>query len=331
MFLRTNVYALFCQKTIETFIKIMLVKIKLFISYSLLLIAFFSCEEAEVEYQDNECKKNPPFISKFGYKPAFSYLSTSDERTMGLVLIESTQAGKVNAPVYKQMQHPSWKTGGWLAPILISSAGDIYTSPAPFINIFNNPISNNNTIYKVDAITGIMDIFYKLPNADSINTENPFGIIGMALLCETNTLYVSSLAGSKRHKEMGHIYAIDLSKRKIIDQLNNIDAMGMGISFVTGKRKLYFGTGRNSDVMEITLNKKGAFSGKPKLAFTLENLGDRGDDKVRKIRPDERGNLVINAMEFNYNLIPQREKQVNTYLFYWNEEQKKWFLSKSGN
>lgn len=296
-----------------------------------MLIAFFSCKEVEVEYQKNDCKHNPPFISKFGYKPSFSYLSTSDERTMGLVLIESTQAGKVNAPVYKQMQHPSWTAGGWLAPILISSVGDIYTSPAPFINILNNPIINNNTIYKVDGNTGIMDIYYKLPNADSINTENPFGIIGMALLCETNTLYVSSLAGSKRHKENGHIYAIDLSKGKIIDQLNNIDAMGMGISYITGKRKLYFGTGRNSDVMEITLNNKGAFSGKPTLAFTLDNLGERGDDKVRKIRPDDRGNLVVNAMEFNYNLIPQREKQVNTYLFTWDEEQKKWILSKSGN
>jgi hypothetical protein len=331
MFLRTNVYPVLCQKTIETLIKIMLVKIKYLISYSLLLVAFFSCKEEEVEYQNNTCKQNPAFIVKFGYKPAFSYLSTSDERTMGLVLVESSEAGNVNASVNKQMQHPSWTSGGWLAPILISSNGDIYTSPAPFINILNNPINNNNTIYKVDANTGIMDIYYKLPGADSINTENPFGIIGMALLCETNTLYVSSLAGSKRHKENGHIYAIDLSSRKIIDQLNNIDALGMGISYITGKRKLYFGTGRNSDVMEITLNKKGAFSGKPALAFTLVDLGDRGDDKVKKIRTDERGNLLINAMEFNYNLIPQREKRVNSYLFNWNEEQKKWFLSKSGN
>jgi hypothetical protein len=306
----------------------MFVKVKYLIVFSLLLITFSSCKEEEVEYQANSCKQNPAFIAKFGYNPGLSYLSTSDDRIMGLILIESAQAGKINVAVNKQMQHPSWTGAGWLAPILISSSGDIYTSPAPFITIFNNPISNNNTIYKIDNQTGIMDVYYKLPAADSINTENPFGIIGMALLCETNTLYVSSLAGSKRHQENGHIYAIDLFSGKIIDQLNNIDAMGMGISYISGKRKLYFGTGRNSDVMEITLDKKGTFSGNPKLAFTLENLGDRGDDKVRKIRPDERGNLVINAMEFNYNLIPQREKQISTYLFTWNEELGKWVHSK---
>ncbi len=291
------------------------------------LLVLVSCKEDEVvEYQLNNCKQNPAFISKFGYNPAFSFFSTSNERKMGLILVESSQAGNPNAVPTKQMQHPSWLEGGWLAPIIISSNGDIYTAPAPFINIYTNPISKNNTIYRVDAQTGIMSVYLTLPDADSINIDNPFGIVGMALLCETNTLYVSTLAGSTRHKENGHIYAINLNDGKIIAQLNNIDAMGMGISYITGKRKLYFGTGRNSDVIEIALDKEGKFDGKPELAFTLENLGIGGDDKVRKIRPDEKGNLIINAMEFNYNLIPQREKQSNTYTFTFNEENKKWFL-----
>ncbi|MBL0145593.1 MAG: hypothetical protein IPP48_07375 [Chitinophagaceae bacterium] len=289
-----------------------------------LLSVLSSCKEEQVDYQSNNCKANPAFIQGFGYQPKFSYLSTSDERIMGLVLIESTQPGNPKAAISKKMQHPSWLAGGWLAPILIAQTGDIYTAPAPFINILNNPINNNNTIYKVDAKTGVMDVFLKLPAADSINTENPFGIIGMALLCETSTLYVSTPAGSTRHKEKGHIYAIDLNTGKIIDQINNLDVMGMGISYVTGKRKLYFGTGRSSDVFEVTLNKEGKFSGKPSLAFTLQDLGLRGDDKVRKIKTDENGNLLVHGMEFNYNLIAPREKQETLYKFVYDEEEKKW-------
>jgi hypothetical protein len=304
--------------------KLQIQNCKFKITLCLLLLALNSCKEEVVDYQSNNCKRNPSFMQSFGYNPSFSYLTTSDEKIMGLVIKESSQAGNPNAPVTKQMQHPSWLKGGWLAPILIANNGDIFTSPAPFINILNNPISNNNTIYKVDGKTGIMDEYLRLPSADSINIENPFGIIGMALLCETNTLYVSTLAGSKRHSENGHIYAIDIANRKIIDQVNNTDAMGMGISYVTGKRKLYFGTGRSSDVLDITLDKKGKFSGKPTLAFTLQDLGIRGDDKVRKIRPDNKDNLVINAMEFNYNLIAPREKQEATYTFYYDEEIKKW-------
>ncbi len=306
----------------------MFVNFKILFLFTGLSAIFFSCkQEEDVEYQNNNCKQNPAFISQFGYNPKFAFFSTSNERKMGLVLMESSQAGNPNAAPTKQMQHPSWAAGGWLAPILISGKGDIYTAPAPFINIYTNPVANNNTIYKVDAQTGIMSVYYKLPGADSINTENPFGIIGMSLLCETNTLYVSSLAASKRYNENGHIYAINLNDGKIIDQLNNIDAMGMGITYITGKRKLFFGTGRNSDVMEITLNKQGRFEGQPKTAFTLENLGSNGDDKVRKIRPDEKGNLIINAMAFNYNLIPQREKVATTYTFSFNEENQKWILN----
>jgi hypothetical protein len=295
---------------------------------TILLCTLNSCKEEVVDYQSNNCKRNPTFMQSFGYNPSFSYLTTSDEKIMGLLLKESSQAGNPNAPVTKQMQHPSWLKGGWLAPILIASNSDIFTAPAPFINILNNPINNNNTIYKIDGKTGVMDEYLKLPSADSINTENPFGIIGMALLCETNTLYVSTLAGSKRHNENGHIYAIDLNSGTIIDKINNTDAMGMGISYITGQRKLYFGTGRNSNILEITLTKKGKFSSKPSVAFTLQNLGIRGDDKVRKIRTDAKDNLVISAMEFNYNLIAPREKQEAIYTFSYDEETKQWIFIK---
>jgi hypothetical protein len=245
---------------------------------------------------------------------------------MGLALLQSDQPGNPRARITKTYQHPSWKMGGWLAPINLDENGNIFTAPAPFINILYNPVSNNNTIYRVDTRTGQMEEFMRLPLSDSINTDNPFGIIGMNYLCESGTLYVSSVAGSSRYAENGHIYAIDIKKKKIIDQLDHIDALGIGITYITGKRKLFYGTGRNSDIMSVTLHANGNFSGAPQKEFTLENLGPRGDDKVRRIRTDANGNLIVHGMEFNFNLIAPREKQETIYNFFYDEENKKWDL-----
>jgi hypothetical protein len=290
------------------------------------LCSISSCKDGKVEFDPNTCKANPSFIQSLGFDPRFSFFSTSEIRTMGLVLLQSDQPGNPNARITRSFQDTSWRKGGWLAPILLDESGNIFTAPAPFISILENPVSNNNTIYRVDSKTGRMEEFMRLPSADSMNTDNPFGIIGMIYLCKPGILYVSSVAGSKRYEENGHIYAIDIKKKKIIDQLDHTDAMGMGITYITGQRKLFFGTGRNPEIWSVHLINKGKFSGSPQKEFTLENLGARGDDKVRRIRTDQYGNLIVHGIEFNFNLIAPREKQETVYNFYYDEENKKWLL-----
>lgn len=284
----------------------------------------FSCKDEVVEFDANSCKGNSAFIKTMGFDPRFSYFSTSDMKVMGLQLLQSDQPGNPQARIVKTFQHPSWKKGGYLAPILIDQSGNIYTSPAPFINILNNPIANNNTIYRIDAQSGEMQEFMRLPAADSINEQNPFGIIGMIYLCETGTLYVSSVAGSRLHKEDGHIYAIDIKSKTIIDQLDHTDALGLGISYAAGKRQLFFGSARNADVNMITLNAAGKFTGKPQMAFMLQNTGAGGDDRVRRIKADNSGNLQVYCMEFGFNLIAAREKKETLYTYSYDESEKKW-------
>jgi hypothetical protein len=295
-----------------------------FIACCLFPFLLTSCKEEAVEFDANSCKGNSPFIKTMGFDSRNSFFTTSDMKVMGLQLQQSDQPGNPQARIVKTYQHPSWKKGGYLAPILIDQSGNIYTSPAPFINILNNPIANNNTIYRVDAQSGEMQEFMRLPAADSINEQNPFGIIGMIYLCETGTLYVSSVAGSRLHKEDGHIYAIDLKSKSIIDQLDHTDALGLGISYAAGKRQLFFGSARNADVNVITLNAAGKFAGKPQLAFSLQNLGAGGDDKVRRIKADNSGNLQVYCMEFGFNLIAAREKKETLYTFIYDESEKNW-------
>ncbi|HOZ69372.1 MAG TPA: hypothetical protein PLB49_05360 [Chitinophagaceae bacterium] len=292
---------------------------------SLLLLVFFfsSCKEEETEFSVNSCSVNPPFVESLGYEPQFAYFSTSDIRTMGLVLNQSKQKGNPASPVEKSYQHPSWRKAGWLAPIQLDNKGNLFTAPAPFINVLNNPIAGQNTIWKVNGSTGVMDPFIALPMPDT-SLQHPFGIIGLAFLCETNTLYASTLAGSDRLYERGGIYAIDAVTGKITDQLMATDAMGMGISYITGKRCLYYGTGRSSDVFSVELDSKGRFSGKPEKVFSIAGMGPSGDDKVRRIRTDNMGNLFVYGMSFNYNLIPQREKKETVYSFLYDAGSESW-------
>lgn len=287
----------------------------------------FSCKEEQVDYQTNICKQMPQFVQRMGFPPGNSFFSTSDIRKMGLMLKQSEQSNNPNARIVKEVQHPSWRKGGWLAPIVLDEQGNIYTAPAPFVNTLNNPSNNCNTIYKVDTQTGIMDEWIKLPGQDS-TIQNPFGIIGMVYLCETQTLYISSVAGSDRLNEKGFIYALDIKSKKIIDKISGTDAMGMGISYIEGKRKLYFGTGRSSDIFSVTLNAEGKFSSKPVVSFSIAGLGQRGDDKVRRIYSNKDGSLSVAGFEFNYNLIAPQEKQETIYNFGYDDDELKWVFQK---
>lgn len=277
----------------------------------------FSCKE-KVEYQTNECKHQPSFVKTVGFNPNTSALSTSDKKIMGLVLVE------INTTSPKKYQHPSWQMGGWMGPIQLDPQGNCFLGPVPVINVLNNPPSKQNIIYKVDGNTGVMNVFKELPVADSIPTTNPYGILGFAFLCESNTLYVSTVQGSDRNTEKGIVYAINALTGEIIDELKGHDFFGMGISYSPGARTLYIGSARTSDVYAVTLAKDGTFKGYPSLSFSLNNLGPRGDDKVRRIRFNQYGNMQVYGVEFNFNLTAPTEKQETIYEFLWNEADKRW-------
>jgi hypothetical protein len=291
--------------------------------YFIVFVCFFSCREEKQEFQSNNCKINPAFVQPLsGFNPSKSFFSTSEIRKMGLVLVEKT--GTANQPSLRYFQHPSWKKGGWLAPIVLDETGSIFTAPAPFINMLDNQLSNQNTIYRIDAQTGIMDEFMRLPLPDTLSGNNAYGIIGMVYLCGAGILYVSTVLGSDRFVERGGLYAVDVKAKKIVDQITGVDVMGMGISYITGQRKLFFGSGRSSAIFSIDLKKDGRFSGKTTEEFSLAGLGSRGDDKVRRIRTDENGNLLVYGVDFNYNLIAPSEKQETVYPFNYDPIQGKW-------
>jgi hypothetical protein len=288
-------------------------------------VLMFSCQQpGKVVYSDNNCKLIPPFVGRLGFNTKKSYFSTSEKRTMGLVLLEALDPQNLQAGAAKKYQDSSWKKAGWLAPIQLDDRGNVFTGPAPFINVLNNPATDQNTIYKVDGQTGIMAPFAKLPLPDSATDQNPYGIIGLIYLCESGSLYVSTIAGSNRQYEKGAIYQVNAVTGKTEDKLTGMDVLGMGIAYTSNERRLFFGQARTSGVYSIALDKNGSFLGKPQLEFSLSGLGSRGDDKVRRIKTNRDGSLEVYGMEFNFNLVAPSEKQETLYRFVYDDAEKKW-------
>jgi hypothetical protein len=315
MFLRSIIY------TNKIIIALPMITYKKNVITILLLVSilFIACHKKveEVSYMQHSCSGYAPFIKKLGLKDiAFA---SNDKKVMGILVYNNYQ--KANQSIY---QDSSWKKAGWIGPLVTDPRGAVWCAPVPVINILHNKPEAQNNIYKINPQTGNMDVSVALPVTNTPTEENPYGILALAYNCEANCVYASSVLGSTRKEEHGVIYCISTIDNTVIDQLAWGDAFGVGISYKEGVRKLFFGSARTSDVYSIGIDEDGKFIGKPELAFSLQGLGARGDDKAKKIREDNQGNLIVSGFEFNFNLTAPTEIQETKYLFSWNEESKKW-------
>jgi len=302
---------------------------KIFYLIILGLLCFSGCQEEEAESISGsaagiECKQTPAFTKNLGFDPKLSAFSTSEKKTMGLAYIQFSPDGNpANQKIY---QHPSWKSAGWLAPMVISPQGNILVAPAPVINILENQPDKQNTIYIVDGQTQEMRPLIDLPSEKKPSDQNPYGLLGLAYDCNNHLLFASSVMGSDRENEVGKIYAIDVQTNKIIDELPNIDAMGIGVNYLNQKKRVFFGKARVPEIWSVEIDEKGKFVGKPRLEISLADLGSRGDDKARKIRFLPTGEMNVQAISFFFNLTAPSEKQEVNYRFKYDISQAKWVL-----
>lgn len=322
--LKNSIWIKICTFLFLLFIFKIMYKYLLFFSFSLLLCSFFTKKNttSTTLFPPEGCKKLPPFVEKLGFDLAKSAFSTSEKMRTGIVFTD-LGSGKI-------YQHQSWTKAGHLGPIIITERGDIFSAPIPVINLIDNKPDDQNKIYKIDSQSGEMNFFMELPKAAKPSAENPFGTLGMAYDCDTKVLYVSTVFGSTLHDERGRIYAINTENGKIIDSLINVDAMGLGVSFENAERTFFYGTTRLSTVYAVKLDATGKFINKPKMCCSLEGLGPRGDDRARKIRFTPKGEMIIQAVEFYYNLIAPTEKQETIYYYKYDVEKKNWTFAGYG-
>jgi hypothetical protein len=288
------------------------------------LLFFFNISAMAVAAQSiKDCRVMPSYVNSIGFDTQKAGFSTSENKNLGLCFVEfGTGANKTNR-VY---QHKSWKKAGSLGPMLITETGDIFTAPIPTVNLYYNKPSEQNFLYKIDYKTQEMTQVASLPNLAASTPENPFGLMGLAYDCDTKVIYATSIAGSTREKENGRIFALDRQTYQILDTLNNIDCLGIGLVYIQGEKRLMLGKARNGSILSIGLSPEGKFVGSRRKELSLEGLGPRGDDIARKIRVLPDGSLQIQGVEFYFNLIAPTEKQETKYLFKFMNQ--KWLLAK---
>ena len=272
------------------------------------------------------CRKQPPFSEKLGFGKGTA-LSTAERTVKGLIIVEQSQ----NNAAPKTYQHPSWVIGGYLGPNGIDRDGNIYVAPAPRVNLIDNPPERANYIYKVDAATGVMTKFLELPFAQAPSLSNPYGVLGLTYDCDTNSLYAASVAGSSRESEVGRIFHIDLNTGKITSEIDNIDAIGLGVFNGAKGKRLYFGTARAQDVRSVVLDATGNFVDQPRVEFSLGNLGPDGNDKARKISFDRNNDMIVNGTKFTFNLAPPAAQiRAAAYRYRYDSAKDSWAFVEAG-
>lgn len=299
------------------------------ILFIILTLTLSGCEKKgkDVRYTGSkafqDCKAQPPFVQSIGFDLNRSAFSTSEKKSKGLSFIQFPSSPTANDS--KLYQHPSWKQFGWLGPMAIDEKGNIYLAPIPVVNVLDNPFKKQVEIYKVNAQTGEMSLYYRLPVEKEPHERNPYGILGLVYDCETSILIATSVSGSERDTVSGGIYSISTKGTPaLLDKLEQVDAMGVGVNYLNEEKRIFWGDVRNGDILSVEFTKEGKFEGNPRKECTLADLGQRGDDKPRKIRFNKDGDMVVMGVEFNFNLIAPTEKQETPYSFRYDIFERKW-------
>ena len=246
-----------------------------------------------------DCRRLPKFFEDIGIGPN-PLVGTSFRSYVGFVVYDRNGSKKY-------IQHYTWREAGNLGGFINDGQGNFYVIPVPFVSVELNPPEKQTILYRIDSVSGIMAPVLTLPAAVPPSTTNPFGLMGLGLDCETNSLYVTSVAGSSAARELGRIFRIDLGSMQVADEYDGIDAIGVGVfKGVSGKR-LYYGAARAPLVFSIALDEKGDFVGEPREEFSVANLPGVGNQRVRRINFINPQEMSIRSVEFNFSLRASNE------------------------
>jgi hypothetical protein len=266
----------------------------------------------------NACQAMPAFISKTGLGAQVA-IDTQQRGFTGLRLL-NVQTGKA-------WQHPSWDDAGHVGAFARDKAGNIYVAPTPEVSLAENPPALQNRLYRIDARSGEMALWLELPAVAPPSQSNPFGAMGLFYDCDTDSLYASSLAGSTPKQANGRVYRIALADKSVASQLDNTDAIGVGVFNGVQHKRLYFGSARSSDVYSVALDAKGDFTADVRHEFALATLPDGNTTSVRKFEFAERqGQFVMQAkeLEFGFRLLAENNLHKRMYRFVYQPGQDGW-------
>jgi hypothetical protein len=261
----------------------------------------------------DQCRKLPAFIQQTGLGSQVA-IDSRQEGFTGLRLINAQG---------KTWQHPSWDDAGHVGAFERDQNGHIYIAPAPDVSLEDNPPELQNRLYRVDAQTGEMQLFMELPAEQLPSVSNPFGVMGMAFDCQTESLYVSSVAGSSPTTIRGQILQINVADKTIRSTLKAVDAIGVGIFNDREQKRLYYGEARSSNIYSLPLTAQGELIPPARYELSLATLKGGNTTSARKIRFQQKSRdpnhplywMIIKEMEFGFRLPSENNPFKNSYIF----------------
>ncbi|MFM7582728.1 MAG: hypothetical protein ACKO9F_08445 [Caldilinea sp.] len=267
----------------------------------------------------NTCVAQPQFLRtlNLGDRPI---IGTGARMATGFVVMDP-ESGQI-------YQDPTWDDAGDLGPYVYDRRGNFYVGPSPRTNLALNPVDKQNIVYRIDSQSAVMAPYLTLPAGLPPSSSNPFGTMGIAYDCETESLYVTSVAGSTATEEVGRLYRIDLTTGLVVDQLDGFDGFGVSVFNGVEGKTLYLGSARRSEVYTVTLDAAGNFVGLPQLYTNTTALAGGDSRKVRRIQftPDNR--MVWSALDFDFTLRAASVTQETVYHFVYEAAQGAWVLEK---
>ncbi len=243
------------------------------------------------------CQRRSPFIQAMKL-PDNARLSTATPGIVGFnILTLDTKTRRI-----RPLLHPTWKSAGELGQFTQDGAGNIYVVPVPLTSLDLNPPEARNRVQIIDGQTGRMRVFVDLPGAGPADPANPFGVIGLAYDCETDSLYVASLAGSTPSEERGSVFRVDVKTATVAARYDGIDALGVGIFRGQDGKRLYLGSARRSEVVSLALDGRGDFVGETRRELALGDLGLPSTYRAQKLRFDRQARMSLKAVPFAFSL-----------------------------
>ena len=265
------------------------------------------------------CRRGPRFTAARGFSQQAS-IGTAIQGVKGLAIVDPAGNNGQGA----LFQHPTWDDAGYLGAWTYDRRGNVYVAPAPLVSLIENPPELQNKIYKVDSDSQVMAEWADLPAALPPTGANPYGVVGLAYDCDTELLYATSLAGSTAGQEVGRIFIVDLATGQVLDTLEGVDAMGVGVYHGAQDKRLYYGLTRRPEVWSIALDDQGRFAGEPRFELALAGLPTEGRQTVRRMRFGEGTGATFYLVNFNYTLQVAGERQETVLQFVYDPFSDTW-------
>lgn len=256
-----------------------------------------SASKPQLLVPGDRCTGDPKFLEKIGFSKRALVDTTSTHR-VGLLVTDVNAQGERG----RSTQHETWKQAGYLGRVQRDRDGNIYTYPAPNVTLVYNPVEKANIVYRVESDTGVMAPFVELPKEAPATEQNPFGLLSLALDCEGNALYASSVYGSTASAEKGVIARIDLATKELKVLKRGIDALSLLVAFDSRGKRLYVGTARDNAVVSYGFKKDGTLADDEAVEIKLDDVKSAQDKRARVLRVDGRGRMYVRAIPFEYNL-----------------------------